>query len=168
MGRLDKALTCMNRTVPVKAQDRRRFGGPRGATAGDAWPHVQPGMPGRTFSGIASGGIRQNPYTESSRTIASRDINPQVSMHILVIPRERRAGVAAAAQAGEGRARRDGSLAHRVAAARGRTGPRPRMGTGALAAVDEAPVSGPETAGVAFGITVTCVSGRTDTIGGAW
>ena len=54
------------------------------------------------FCGIAAGDIPATIVLESARTIAFRDINPQAPMHVLVIPREHYANLAAVAEAGDG------------------------------------------------------------------
>jgi histidine triad (HIT) family protein len=54
------------------------------------------------FCGIAAGDIPATVVLESARTIAFRDINPQAPMHVLVIPREHYANLAAVAEAGDG------------------------------------------------------------------
>jgi len=72
-------------------------------------------MPDCLFCGIASGQIPAKAVRENSRTIAFRDINPQAPTHILVIPKEHYADVAAVAQAGAGLLDEMASLAHQVA-----------------------------------------------------
>ena len=71
------------------------------------------------FCKIVTGDIPAELVAESGRTIAFRDINPQAPTHVLVIPKDHHADLAALAAA-------DGSLlaevaaqAHRVAAAEG-------------------------------------------------
>ena len=71
------------------------------------------------FCKIVTGDIPAELVAESDRTIAFRDINPQAPTHVLVIPRDHHADLAALATA-------DGSLlaevaaqAHQVAAAEG-------------------------------------------------
>jgi histidine triad (HIT) family protein len=54
------------------------------------------------FCGIAAGDIPATVVLESARTIAFRDINPQAPLHVLVIPREHYANLAAVAEAGDG------------------------------------------------------------------
>jgi histidine triad (HIT) family protein len=54
------------------------------------------------FCGIAAGDIPATRVRESARTIAFRDINPQASVHVLVIPREHYPDLAALAAAGDG------------------------------------------------------------------
>jgi histidine triad (HIT) family protein len=54
------------------------------------------------FCGIAAGDIPATIVLESARTIAFRDINPQAPVHVLVIPREHYASLAAVAEAGDG------------------------------------------------------------------
>ncbi|HET7243791.1 MAG TPA: histidine triad nucleotide-binding protein [Streptosporangiaceae bacterium] len=71
------------------------------------------------FCKIVTGDIPAELVAESDRTIAFRDINPQAPTHVLVIPKDHHADLAALATA-------DGSLlaevaaqAHQVAAAEG-------------------------------------------------
>ena len=71
------------------------------------------------FCKIVTGDIPAELVAESDRTIAFRDINPQAPTHVLVIPKDHHADLAALAAA-------DGSLlaelaaqAHQVAAAEG-------------------------------------------------
>ena len=64
------------------------------------------------FCGIAAGEIPAAIMLDGKRTIAFRDINPQAPTHVLVIPRDHHADVAALAEAG------DGLLDELVAAAR--------------------------------------------------
>jgi len=71
------------------------------------------------FCGIASGRFPAKTVRENSRTIAFRDINPQAPTHVLVIPKEHYADVAAVAEAGGGLLDEMASLAHRVAVAEG-------------------------------------------------
>jgi len=54
------------------------------------------------FCGIAAGDIPATRVRESPRTIAFRDISPQASVHVLVIPREHYPDLAALAAAGDG------------------------------------------------------------------
>jgi histidine triad (HIT) family protein len=73
------------------------------------------------FCKIVTGDVPAELVAESDRTIAFRDINPQAPTHVLVIPKDHHADLAALATA-------DGSLlaevaaqAHQVAAAEGIT-----------------------------------------------
>jgi histidine triad (HIT) family protein len=52
---------------------------------------------------------------ESPRTIAFRDINPQAPVHVLVIPKDHHADLAALAAAGEGLLEEVVAQAHQVA-----------------------------------------------------
>ncbi|HUA28636.1 MAG TPA: histidine triad nucleotide-binding protein [Streptosporangiaceae bacterium] len=54
------------------------------------------------FCAIASGEIPATRVRESGRTVAFRDINPQAPVHVLVIPREHYADLAALTAAGDG------------------------------------------------------------------
>jgi histidine triad (HIT) family protein len=69
-------------------------------------------VPDCVFCGIAAGQIPATIVLDGKRTIAFRDINPQAPTHVLVIPRDHYADVAALAAAG------DGLLDELVAAAR--------------------------------------------------
>jgi histidine triad (HIT) family protein len=72
---------------------------------------------------------------ESSRTIAFRDINPQAPVHVLVVPRDHHADLAALASAGEGLLDEVAAQAHQVAVVTGvaDTGYRVVFNTGAQA-----------------------------------
>jgi histidine triad (HIT) family protein len=69
-------------------------------------------VPDCLFCGIAAGQIPATIVLDGKRTLAFRDINPQAPTHVLVIPRDHYADVAALAEAG------DGLLDELVAAAR--------------------------------------------------
>ena len=58
-------------------------------------------VPGCLFCGIAAGKIPATIVSANSRTIAFRDINPQAPVHVLVIPRDHHANLAALGAAGE-------------------------------------------------------------------
>ena len=87
--------------------------GERGARRYDHW------VPECLFYGIASGEIPAKIVGESSRTIAFRDIDPQAPIHILVIPKEHYADVAAVVAAGGGLLEEMAALAHSAAVAEG-------------------------------------------------
>lgn len=53
------------------------------------------------FCKIVTGEIPADIVAESDTSIAFRDVNPQASTHVLVIPREHLANVAAVAEAGD-------------------------------------------------------------------
>lgn len=72
-------------------------------------------MPDCLFCRIASGQIPAKTVRENSRTIAFRDINRQTPAHVLVIPKEHYADVAAVAAAGGGLLEEMTRLAHSVA-----------------------------------------------------
>lgn len=59
---------------------------------------------------------------ESERTVAFRDINPQAPVHVLVVPREHYADLAAAAAAGDGLLAEIATQAHAVAVTQGVAG----------------------------------------------
>lgn len=71
------------------------------------------------FCGIVAGDIPAKTVRESSRTIAFRDINPQAPTHVLVIPKEHYADMAAAAAAGDGLLEEIANEAHAIAVAEG-------------------------------------------------
>ena len=54
------------------------------------------------FCGIAAGEVPATIVSETSRTLAFRDINPQAPVHVLVIPREHHPNLAALAAAEAG------------------------------------------------------------------
>jgi histidine triad (HIT) family protein len=67
------------------------------------------------FCSIAAGEIPASRVLESPRTISFRDISPQAPVHVLVIPRQHYADLAAAAAAGDGLVDELAAQAHRVA-----------------------------------------------------
>lgn len=71
------------------------------------------------FCRIAVGDLTAKCVRESTRTIAFRDINPQAPTHVLVIPKEHYADVAAVAAAGGGVLEEMITEAHAVAVAEG-------------------------------------------------
>ena len=71
------------------------------------------------FCKIVTGDIPAELVAESSRTIAFRDINPQAPTHVLVIPRDHHADLAALATADASLLAELAAQAHRVAAAEG-------------------------------------------------
>lgn len=76
-------------------------------------------MPDCLFCKIVAGDIPADVVTESARTIAFRDINPQAPTHVLVIPRDHHPGVAALAAADSDLLAEVMAQAHQVAAAEG-------------------------------------------------
>jgi histidine triad (HIT) family protein len=76
-------------------------------------------VPECLFCKIAAGDIPAERVLESDATIAFRDINPQAPVHVLVIPREHRADLAAVAAAGDGLLDEMVAQAHQVAVAEG-------------------------------------------------
>jgi len=101
---------CFDLHKQNDGRDRRRLPGAQRAAG-----RYDRGMPDCLFCGIASGQIPAKTLRENSRTIAFRDIDPQAPTHILVIPKEHDADVAAVPQAGHGLLDEIASLAHRVA-----------------------------------------------------
>lgn len=75
-------------------------------------------MPDCLFCGIASSEVPAALVRESARTLAFRDINPQAPIHVLVIPREHHADLAAVA-ADPGLLAEIAAEAHQVAVAEG-------------------------------------------------
>jgi histidine triad (HIT) family protein len=71
------------------------------------------------FCAIAAGEIPATRVIESDRTLAFRDITPQAPIHVLVIPKEHYADVAALARAGDGLLDELLAQAHEVARAEG-------------------------------------------------
>jgi histidine triad (HIT) family protein len=71
------------------------------------------------FCSVVAGEIPATLVGETARVLAFRDINPQAPTHVLVIPREHYANVAALAAADAGLLGEVISEAHRVAAAEG-------------------------------------------------
>lgn len=90
-------------------------------------------MPDCLFCAIAAGQIPATRVLESDRTLAFRDLNPQAPTHVLVIPKEHHADVAALAKAGAGLLDELLAQAHEVARAEGvsETGYRVVFNTGA-------------------------------------
>jgi histidine triad (HIT) family protein len=60
------------------------------------------GVPDCLFCGIVAGQIPATLVVDGKRTVAFRDVNPQAPTHVLVVPREHFANVAALAAAGDG------------------------------------------------------------------
>lgn len=56
-------------------------------------------MPDCLFCGIAAGVVPATVVSETPRTLAFRDINPQAPVHVLVIPRDHHPNLAALAAA---------------------------------------------------------------------
>jgi histidine triad (HIT) family protein len=67
------------------------------------------------FCGIVAGVVPAKRVRESTRTVAFRDINPQAPTHVLVIPKEHYADIAAVAAAGGGLLDEMATEAHAVA-----------------------------------------------------
>ncbi|MGA9834473.1 MAG: histidine triad nucleotide-binding protein [Trebonia sp.] len=76
-------------------------------------------MPECLFCGIAAGEIPATVVLDGKRIIAFRDVNPQASTHVLVIPRDHYPNVAALASAGDGLLDKLITEAHQVAVAEG-------------------------------------------------
>jgi histidine triad (HIT) family protein len=89
-------------------------------------------MPDCLFCGIAQGDIPATRVQESERTIAFADITPQAPTHVLVIPKDHYADLAALAAAGDGLLDEVAAQAHQVAVAAGvdKTGYRIVFNTG--------------------------------------
>lgn len=71
------------------------------------------------FCGIAAGTVPATIVLDGKRIVAFRDINPQAPTHVLVIPRDHYADVAALAGAGDGLLAELVAQAHQVAVAEG-------------------------------------------------
>lgn len=71
------------------------------------------------FCKIVAGDIPADLVSESSRTLAFRDINPQAPTHVLIIPKEHHPDLAALAGAADGLLAEVAVQAHRVAEAEG-------------------------------------------------
>jgi histidine triad (HIT) family protein len=87
-------------------------------------PPSSPGRYDRTvpeclFCGIAAGEIPATVVLDGKRVLAFRDVNPQASTHVLVIPRDHYPNVAALASAGDGLLDELITEAHQVAVAEG-------------------------------------------------
>ena len=76
-------------------------------------------MPDCLFCAIVAGHVPATQVLDSDRTLAIRDINPQAPTHVLVIPKEHHADVAALAKAGDGLLDEVIGQAHEVARAEG-------------------------------------------------
>jgi histidine triad (HIT) family protein len=89
-------------------------------------------MPDCLFCAIAVGEVPADKVRETERTVAFTDINPQAPVHVLVIPREHYADLAALAAAGDGLLGAVAAEAHQVAmgAGIGTTGYRVVFNTG--------------------------------------
>jgi histidine triad (HIT) family protein len=87
-------------------------------------PPPPPGRYDRTvpeclFCGIAAGEIPATVVLDGKRVLAFRDVNPQASTHVLVIPRDHYPNAAALASAGDGLLDELITEAHQVAVAEG-------------------------------------------------
>lgn len=71
------------------------------------------------FCSIVNGKVPADRVLESPRTIAFRDINPQAPVHVLVVPKEHHADLAALAEAGGGLLDEVAAQAREVAVAAG-------------------------------------------------
>jgi histidine triad (HIT) family protein len=81
--------------------------------------HYDRGVPDCLFCGIAAGTVPATIVLDGKRVVAFRDINPQAPTHVLVIPRDHYADVAALADAGDGLLTELVAHAHQVAVAEG-------------------------------------------------
>jgi histidine triad (HIT) family protein len=77
------------------------------------------GVPDCLFCKIVTGDVPAERVAESGRTVAFRDINPQAPTHVLVIPKDHHADLAALASSDAGLLAELALQAHRVAAAEG-------------------------------------------------
>jgi histidine triad (HIT) family protein len=89
-------------------------------------------MPDCLFCAIAGGEVPAGKVRETERTLAFADINPQAPVHVLVIPRDHYADLAALAAAGDGLLDAVAAEAHQVAVGAGidKTGYRVVFNTG--------------------------------------
>lgn len=71
------------------------------------------------FCGIVTGDIPAVLVSESTRTLAFRDINPQAPTHVLVIPKDHYPDLASLVQADDGLVAEVAAQAHEVALAEG-------------------------------------------------
>lgn len=71
------------------------------------------------FCGIAAGRVPAARVLESQRTVAFRDINPQAPVHVLVVPKEHFADLAALSASGDGLVAEVAAQALQVAKAEG-------------------------------------------------
>ena len=76
-------------------------------------------MPECLFCSIAAGEIPATVVLDGKRVLAFRDVKPQASTHVLVIPRDHYPNVAALASAGDGLLDELITEAHQVALAEG-------------------------------------------------
>ena len=76
-------------------------------------------MPDCLFCMIAAGDVPATRVSETARTLAFRDINPQAPVHVLVIPKDHHRDLAALAAAGDGLLAELAEQAHAVAVADG-------------------------------------------------
>jgi histidine triad (HIT) family protein len=81
--------------------------------------HYDRSVPECLFCGIAAGEIPATVVLDGKRVLAFRDVNPQASTHVLVIPRDHYPNVAALAGAGDGLLDELITEAHQVAVAEG-------------------------------------------------
>ena len=81
--------------------------------------HYDRSVPECLFCGIAAGEIPATVVLDGKRVLAFRDVNPQASTHVLVIPRDHYPNVAALAVAGDGLLDELITEAHQVAVAEG-------------------------------------------------
>ena len=115
---------CVN-LFPRQEASQRTAGCARGQAGRDVLdPPPPPGRYDRTvpeclFCGIAAGEIPATVVLDGKRVIAFRDVNPQASTHVLVIPRDHYPNVAALASAGDGLLDELITEAHQVAVAEG-------------------------------------------------
>jgi histidine triad (HIT) family protein len=79
-------------------------------------------VPECLFCSIVAGEIPADWVRQGERVVVFRDISPQAPVHVLVIPREHYADMAAVTAAGDGLLAEIAGLAHEVAVAEGVAG----------------------------------------------
>src|SRR5215469_13493652 len=102
-----------------------RASGQAGRAVVDPLPplgHYDRSVPECLFCGIAAGEIPATVVLDGKRVIAFRDVNPQASTHVLVIPRDHYPNAAALASVGDGLLDELITEAHQVAVADGIAG----------------------------------------------
>jgi histidine triad (HIT) family protein len=98
---------------------RPRASRPRGPGPATAAGHYDRTVPECLFCGIAAGEIPATVVLDGKRVLAFRDVNPQASTHVLVIPRDHYPNVASLAGAGDGLLDELISEAHQAAVTEG-------------------------------------------------
>jgi histidine triad (HIT) family protein len=103
--------------IGARAQDKREVLDPSPRSG-----HYDRSVPECLFCGIAAGEIPATVVLDGKRVIAFRDVNPQATTHVLVIPRDHYPNVADLAGAGDGLLDELITEAHRVAVTEGIAG----------------------------------------------